>query len=214
MPSPAFDRMKGSTERPGPPRVLEDLVVEARRHHEREPCSASRGCLGPPMARRSVAPPASRRAPARCRCARWGCRPPASDSSGHEPVMQNSPRGRWYLNDRAVMSTPAAASGRADRVAFEAAIVLAVQREPDRPVAVDRIAVATGQTLAHAMTPGRPARRHAGRDPADHAGCGPDRVATSRGPRSSKVCRSARNQLRHPSRCSHHSVCHPLTFSR
>ena len=28
------------------------------------------------------------------------------------------------------------------------------------------------------------------------------------------VCRSARNHVRHPSRCSHHSVCQPLTFSR
>ena len=28
---------------------------------------------------------------------------------GQEPVMQNSPRGRWYLKDRAVMSNPAAA---------------------------------------------------------------------------------------------------------
>ena len=29
---------------------------------------------------------------------------------GHAPVMQNSPRGRWYLNERPVIPTPEAAS--------------------------------------------------------------------------------------------------------
>ncbi len=29
---------------------------------------------------------------------------------GHAPVMQNRPRARWYLNDRPVIVTPAAAS--------------------------------------------------------------------------------------------------------
>ena len=49
---------------------------------------------------------------------------------GHEPVMHDSPRGRWYLNDRPVIVTPAAASADPTVSPSNAAIVVRSNRNP------------------------------------------------------------------------------------
>ena len=48
---------------------------------------------------------------------------------GHAPVMQNSPRARWYLNERAVIATPDGRERRTDRVSFERADPASVEGE-------------------------------------------------------------------------------------
>ena len=69
---------------------------------------------------------------------------------GHEPVMHDSPRGRWYLNDRPVIVDAPRRQRRSHRVPFERGDRPALEPEPDRPIAPDRFALTRRETLAHA----------------------------------------------------------------
>ena len=78
---------------------------------------------------------------------------------GHAPVMHESPRGRWYLKDRAVIVTPAAASAEPTVSPSNASIVRALETEADRPVAPDRFALALREPFAHAGAASRSSGR-------------------------------------------------------
>ena len=127
---------------------------------------------------------------------------------GHAPVMQNRPRARWYLNERPVIETPAAASAEPIVSPSNAPIVRPSKRERDRPVAPDGLAGTRWEPFGHAVEASSTARRRRTARPSPSPGQNVRRTSFV------PVCRSARNHFRHPSRCSHHSVCQPLTFSR
>ncbi len=187
-------------QRPGPLRVLEDLVVEARRHHERD-------LVQPPMdvtVRRRPRVLAFDLHPVRHRLDAGTDVGDAVDlhhavgtGAGHAEQATGAVILERATGDR----HPGGGEGRPDRVPLVRGDALAIERESDRPVAADRPPVAGGDPLAHADAP---SGSSAGRSVGTYVA----RIAFV------KVCRSARNHTRHPSRCNHHSVCHPFTFSR
>ena len=138
---------EGLHERPGPSRPVEDLVVEAGRHHEGELFSQpwiSRFTDGHAFCRSTFMPSRTGSVQART----LGIPSICIKQLGHDPVMQSRPRGRWYLNEREVMSTPAAANAEPTVSPSKAAIVvrsnrnrtpragsiaLAVPRKPAQP---------------------------------------------------------------------------------
>ena len=192
---------------PRPPRPVEDLVVEARRHHERERVEPAVDVVVHARPRvlafdaHAVADGLGARADVRDPVdlhQTVGTPPRHAEQAACAVVLERAPRDR----------DAGCRQRRTDRVALERLDRPPVEREGDRPVAPDGLAGTRWEPFGHAVEASSPGSPPPDGSPSPSPGQNVRRTSFV------PVCRSARNHFRHPSRCSHHSVCQPLTFSR